>query len=42
MDGFRVMKLEQAMPIADIVITVTGDLNVFDGKHINIAKDGVI
>jgi adenosylhomocysteinase len=42
MDGFRVMKLEQAMPFADIIITVTGDLNVVDQKHMNIAKDGVI
>lgn len=42
MEGFRVMKLEDAMPIADIIITVTGDLNVVDEKHIKIAKDGVI
>lgn len=42
MDGFRVMKLEQAMPFADIVITVTGDLNVVDEKHMKIAKDGAI
>lgn len=30
------------MPFADIVITVTGDLNVVDEKHIKLAKDGVI
>jgi adenosylhomocysteinase len=42
MDGFRVMKLEQAMPIADIIITVTGDLNVVDERHFKIAKDGLI
>lgn len=42
MDGFRVMKLEKAMPDADIIITVTGDLNVVDEKHIKLAKDGVI
>ena len=42
MDGFRVMKLEEAMPFADIVITVTGDLNVVDEKHVKIAKNGVI
>lgn len=42
MDGFRVMKLEDAMPIADIVITVTGNLNVIDKKHIEVAKDGII
>ncbi|NSW92839.1 MAG: adenosylhomocysteinase [Firmicutes bacterium] len=42
MDGFRVMKLEQAMPSADIIITVTGDLNVVDEKHFKLAKNGVI
>jgi len=42
MDGFKVMKLEEAMPIADVVITVTGNLNVVDEKHIKAAKDGVI
>ena len=42
MEGFRVMKLEEAMQYADIVITVTGDLNVIDEKHIKLAKDGVI
>ncbi len=42
MDGFRVMKLEHAMPCADIIITVTGDLNVVDEKHFKVAKEGVI
>lgn len=42
MDGFRVMKLEDAMRFADIIITVTGNLNVVDEKHIKLAKDGVI
>ncbi len=42
MEGFRVMKLEEAIKIADVVITVTGDLNVVDEKHIKLAKDGVI
>lgn len=42
MDGFRVMKLEQAMPFADIIITVTGDLNVVNEQHFKLAKDGVI
>jgi len=42
MDGFRVMKLEKAMPFADIIITVTGDLNVVDKKHFELAKDGLI
>jgi adenosylhomocysteinase len=42
MDGFRVMKLEDAMSFVDIIITVTGNLNVVDEKHIRLAKDGVI
>ncbi len=42
MDGFRVMKLEQAAPYADIVITVTGNLNVVDRKHMELFKDGAI
>ncbi|HHW31797.1 MAG TPA: adenosylhomocysteinase [Clostridiaceae bacterium] len=42
MDGFRVMKLEQAIVDADVVITVTGNLNVVDKKHMELAKDGVI
>lgn len=42
MEGFRVMKLEDAMPLADIIITVTGDLNVVDEKHLKLAKDGII
>lgn len=42
MEGFRVMKLEEAMSFADIIITVTGDLNVIDEKHIKLAKDGVV
>jgi adenosylhomocysteinase len=42
MEGFRVMKLEDAMSFADIIITVTGDLNVVDERHIKLAKDGVV
>jgi adenosylhomocysteinase len=42
MDGFRVMRLEDAAPIADIVITVTGDINVVDRGHIERFKDGAI
>ncbi len=42
MEGFRVMKLEDAIKFADIVITVTGDLNVVDEKHIKVAKDGIV
>ena len=42
MDGFRVMKLDKAMKEADIIITVTGDLNVIDKQHFENAKDGIV
>jgi adenosylhomocysteinase len=42
MDGFRVMRLEDAAPMADVVITVTGDINVIDRAHIERLKDGAI
>jgi adenosylhomocysteinase len=42
MDGYQVMTLEQAAPHADIVITVTGDINVVDRRHIAAFKDGAI
>ena len=42
MDGYRVMPLADAAPEADIVITVTGDINVIDRGHIERFKDGAI
>ncbi len=42
MDGFRVMPLLDAAAIGDIFITVTGDLNVIDGPHMERMKDGAI
>ena len=42
MDGFRVMKLEEAMPVADVVVTLTGDINVVDERHMLLAKDGAV
>jgi adenosylhomocysteinase len=42
MDGYRVMTLEQAAPEADFVVTVTGDLNVIDRRHLEKFKDGAI
>ena len=41
MDGFQVMTLEEAAPRADIVITVTGNLNVLN-RQIRQLKDGAI
>jgi adenosylhomocysteinase len=42
MDGFQVMPLVEAAGRADIVITVTGNLNVIDREHVAAFKDGVI
>ncbi len=32
----------EAAPLADIWITVTGDINVIDSQHIDVMKDGAI
>ncbi|MCX6730641.1 MAG: adenosylhomocysteinase [Candidatus Roizmanbacteria bacterium] len=42
MDGYRVMPLVEAIAIADIVVTVTGDKHIIDVAHIKAAKDGVV
>src|SRR6476661_3058031 len=42
MDGFNVSTLVEAAPKADIVITVTGNLNVIDRHHVEVLKDGAI
>ena len=42
MDGFRVMKMDDAAKEGDIFITVTGDVNVLDRKHFGAMKDGAI
>ena len=42
MDGFRVMKMEQAAAEGDIFITVTGDVNVLDRPHFAVMKDGAL
>jgi len=42
MDGYRVMPLIDAAPVADVVITVTGDINVVDRQHMEAFKDGAI
>jgi adenosylhomocysteinase len=42
MDGFRVMKMEEAARQGDIFITVTGDVNVLDRHHFAVMKDGVL
>lgn len=42
MDGFLVMKMEEAAKIGDIFITVTGDKNVITKEHFLLMKDGAI
>jgi len=42
MDGYRVMSLPEAAPLADVVITVTGNYHVVDSAHIARLKDGAI
>jgi len=42
MDGFRVMKMNEAAREGDIFVTVTGDINVLDRKHFEAMKDGAI
>lgn len=42
MDGYRVMSMDEAAPIGDIFVTVTGDINVIDRRHFEMMKDGAI
>lgn len=41
-DGYKVMPIEEAAPLGDIFVTVTGDKHVIDVKHIEKMKDGAI
>jgi adenosylhomocysteinase len=42
MDGFQVMLLSSAAKIGDVFITISGDKNVIDEKHLKVMKDGAI
>ena len=42
LDGFRVMRMEDAAPVGDIFITVTGNKNVVKTEHMDNMKDGTI
>lgn len=42
MDGYLVMPMEEAAPVADIIITVTGNCNVLDAQHFRVMKDGIV
>ncbi|MFT7538443.1 MAG: adenosylhomocysteinase, partial [Lysobacterales bacterium] len=42
MEGFQVMKMENAAKIGDIFVTTTGCRDVIVGSHLDSMKDGVI
>ena len=42
MEGFRVVPMSEAAPIADIFITVTGNTSVLRSEHFAVMKDGAI
>ena len=42
MDGFRVMKMDDAAPLGDIFCTATGMKDVIVGRHFDLMKDGAI
>lgn len=42
MDGFRVMPMSEAAPLADMIVTATGNVNVIDREDFEAIKDGAI
>lgn len=42
MDGYRVMKIREAVKEADMIITVTGNIDVISGDDFKYMKDGCI
>ncbi|MFI5390298.1 MAG: adenosylhomocysteinase [Bacteriovoracales bacterium] len=42
MEGFQVMKMENAAKIGDIFVTATGNYHVINSKHLQSMKDGSI
>ena len=42
MDGFRVMKMDEAAALGDIFCTATGNKDVIVGRHFDVMKDGAI
>ena len=42
MDGYRVMPMEEAAPVGDFFVTVTGNLKIVRGEHFAKMKDGAI
>ena len=42
MEGFEVKKMANAAPLADIILTATGNLNIIDSGHFHLLKDKVV
>jgi adenosylhomocysteinase len=42
MDGFRVMPMMEAAPLGDLLLTLTGDINVIRSEHFRVMKDGAV
>src|SRR5207249_3782375 len=42
LDGFRVMTMEDAAPIGDVFVTVTGNKSVVREEHFRAMKDGAV
>jgi adenosylhomocysteinase len=42
MEGYRVMPMAEAVKIADLIVTTTGNIDVIDDRHIAALKDGCI
>lgn len=42
LDGFQVMTMEEAAPLADFVVTLTGNRDIIDNRHIPLLKHGCI
>jgi len=42
MDGFAVMPMNDAAPLGDVFVTLTGNVHVIDGQHMRKMKDGAI
>lgn len=42
MDGFRVMKMDDAAPLGDFFVTLTGCRDVITGRHFDMMKDGAV
>ncbi len=42
LDGYRVMPMEEAAPVGDLFVTVTGNKSVLRGEHFEVMKDGAV